>query len=173
MSNWRYLAPIALGLTLLAGIHIGRRSVPQSHVIETSTEERVTVLRYASTHTWSTSWHVRTASRVRRVVWLPDGTVSSEERDATEDRGGTQESTQTVAQEAQQRERIELWRDERTAPVEPPRWMLGAQVAPSLTGIDGAAVTGGVRVVGPLWATGTVQRVRGEWTGLVGVGVTW
>jgi hypothetical protein len=55
-----------------------------------------------------------------------------------------------------------------------PRWSAGIIAAPSLSGWPATAgVQAGVRVLGPVWVSATGLRDRGEWRGLLGVGVTF
>lgn len=172
--DWRYLGPLVLLAALVGGVQIGRATAPTRTTdrIVTVTDERVTVLRFASTHTWATSWQTRTQDRVV-TRWLPGGTVERvEERQAQA--SGTSAGSVVVEASQDTRERHEAREVVKVLErpvVAVPRLFLGALARPDLRG--GLAVAS-VRLGGPVWVTGAATYERGVGpAGWLGVGWSW
>lgn len=166
---------LALTATLAGGVALGRATAPVRTTAQIATveDERLTVLRFASTHTWSTSWSTKTRDRIV-TRWLPSGAVEREEDRASEASGTTQ-GTISIEGERRDEERHQL---QLTLPAPapqpaPPRLFVGALAQPTelTAGID---VVAGVRLAGPVWILGGVELTRGQGpTWRVGVGATW
>lgn len=139
---------------LLVGAAVGRWTAPTrtTERIVTVTDERTTSLAYAGTVVRVAHWRETYRTAHRRVVWLPDGTVTSDERTAEGETVRDATDARTVALQAGTVERREERQQDRSPAVELPRWSLGAVAG---YGYDARRVYGGsaeIRVASGLWA---------------------